>query len=98
MAKTFLELTNEVLRELNEVTLTSSTFANAIGLQAHVKDCINRAYLDIVNEEPKWPFLASNLSGTVDPMYGNASVDTTAGTRWYLLKPTSDSLTTAPGS
>lgn len=98
MSKTFLELTNEILRELNEVTLTSSTFANAIGIQAHVKDCINRAYLDIVNEEPKWPFLASNLSGSVDPMYGNTSVDTVAGTRWYLLNPSSNSLTTDYGS
>ena len=98
MAKTFLELTNEVLRELNEVTLSASTFPSAIGLQQHVKDCINRAYLDIVNEEPKWPFLATQLSGTVDPMYGNASIDTVAGTRWYLLKPSSDSLTTDYGS
>lgn len=94
MAKTFLELTNEILREINEVPLSSSTFATAIGLQAHVKDCINRAYADIVNEEPKWPFLAVAGSGTVDPMYGNVSVDTTTGTRWYLLNTSSSDATT----
>ena len=41
MATTFLQLTNELLRELNEVALTSSTFANAIGVQQHAKDLIN---------------------------------------------------------
>ena len=51
MATNYLTLTNDALRELNEVTLTSSTFGSAIGIQQHVKDCINRAYLDIVNEE-----------------------------------------------
>ena len=82
MAKTYLQLTNELLRELNEVVLTSSNFASAIGIQAHAKDCINRAYLDIVTEEPKWPFLATGESGATDPMFGNVFVETTAGTRW----------------
>ena len=64
MAATYLEITNELLRELNEVALTSSTFAGAIGVQQHIKDCVNRAYLDIVNEEPQWPFLAVDTSGS----------------------------------
>lgn len=58
MAANYLQLTNELLREFNEVPLTSANFGNAVGIQQHVKDCINRAYLDIVNEEPQWPFLA----------------------------------------
>jgi hypothetical protein len=91
MATTFLQLTNELLRELNEVPMSSGNFTNAIGIQQHAKDCINRAYSDIVTEEPKWPFLAVAESGTVDPMYGNVSVDTTAGTRWYELKESSSS-------
>ena len=37
MASTYLDLTNEVLRELNEIPLTSANFANAIGLQKFVK-------------------------------------------------------------
>jgi len=50
---TYLELTNELLREMNEVELTSSNFTSAVGIQQHVKDAINRAYLDIVNEEDR---------------------------------------------
>ena len=92
MAATYLQLTNELIRELNEVSLTSSTFSAATGVQQHVKDCVNRAYLDIVNEEPQWPFLSVADSGTTDPFYGNVYVETVAGTRWYELKPSSDSL------
>ena len=64
---TFLTLTNELLREMNEVALTSATFGSAIGIQQHAKDLINRSYLDIVTEETKWPFLATAESGAVDP-------------------------------
>lgn len=98
MATTYLQLTNELLREMNEVALTSSNFASAIGIQAHVKDCVNRAYLDIVLEEPQWPFLSVGDSGTTDPMYGNTYVETVANTRWYELKPASDSILDDYGS
>tara|TARA_B100000780_G_scaffold260080_1_gene211548 strand:- start:2487 stop:3257 length:771 start_codon:yes stop_codon:yes gene_type:complete len=94
MATTFLDLTNELLRELNEVALTSATFAAARSVQQHAKDVINRAYFDIVNSEPQWPFLAVAESGTSDPMYGNVYVETVAGTRWYELKPASSNTTT----
>lgn len=97
MAATYLQITNELLRELNEVPLTSATFASAIGIQQHVKDVVNRAYFDIVNEEPQWPFLAANLSGATDPMYGNVYVETIAGQRWYNLKTSSSSITTDYG-
>ena len=94
MAITFLTLANEILREINEVELTSSSFSSSVGIQTHVKDVINRAYFDIVNEEPQWPFLAADESGATDLMYGNAYVETVAGTRWYELKPASSSITT----
>lgn len=98
MATTYLQLTNELLRELNEVALTSATFADARSVQQHAKDNINRAYFDIVNEEPQWPFLAVAESGATDPMYGNVYLETVAGTRWYELKPASSSITTDYGS
>ena len=98
MSTTYLELTNELLRELNEVTLTSATFTSAVGVQQHVKDSLNRAYFDIANEEPQWPYLALNESGETDPMYGNAYVETVVGTRFYELKPASDSMLTDYGS
>ncbi len=57
MATTYLTLTNEVLRELNEVQLTSSNFSSAAGIQAFVQESINRSLNDIANEEPQLPFL-----------------------------------------
>jgi len=94
---TYLNLTNELLVEFNEVVLTATDFSSAIGIQQHAKDAINRAYLDIVNEEPSWPFLATGESGATDPMYGNVYVETTANTRWYELKASSSNLTTDYG-
>ena len=61
MATTYLGLTNEVLRELNEIPLTSANFGNAVGLQQFVKDAINKAIFDIANEEPQLPFLLQQL-------------------------------------
>ena len=98
MATTYLDLTNELLRELNEIPLTSANFASAVGIQQHVKDSLNKAYFDIINQEPQWPFLAVADSGTTDPMYGNTYVETVAGQRFYELNPLSASITEDYGS
>ena len=98
MATTYLQLTNELLRESNEVVLTSSNFGDAVGIQSHIKDCVNRAYNDIVSAEPRWTFLATGESGATDPMYGNVYIETVAGTRWYELKAASSSVTTDYGA
>ena len=98
MATTYLQLSNELLRESNEVVLTSSNFSSALGIQQHIKDCVNRAYHDIVSSEPQWSFLATGESGATDPMYGNVSVETVAGQRWYELKAASSSVTTDYGA
>ena len=45
MATTYLDITNEVLRELNEIPLTSANFASAVGLQQFVKDAVNKSIL-----------------------------------------------------
>jgi len=94
MATTYLTLTNETLRELNEVQLTSSNFSDAVGIQAFVKESINRALNDIANQEPQLPFFAAAASGETDPFYGNVTVATVKGTRWYTLKSGSSSITT----
>ena len=94
MATTYLTLTNEVLRELNEVQLTSANFSDAVGIQAFIKESINRSLNDIANAEPQLPFFAAATSGDTDPFYGNVNVSTTAGTRWYVLKSGSSSITT----
>ncbi len=94
MATTFLTLTNDVLRELNEIELTSATFASAKGIQSFVKNSINKSINDIANEEPQLPFFAVAASGETDPFYGNVTVPSVAGTRWYLLKSGSSNITT----
>lgn len=94
MANTYLDLTNEVLRELNEIPLTSANFANATGLQKFVKDTVNKSIFDIANEEPQLPFFSAGESGATDPFYGNVTVETVAGQRWYTLKSDSSSITT----
>jgi len=94
MATTYLDLTNEVLRELNEVVLTSGNFTSAVGLQQFVKDSINKSIFDIANDEPQLPFLSAGTSGSPDPFYGNVTVASVAGTRWYTLKSGSSSITT----
>ena len=94
MATTYLNLTNEVLREINEIQLTSGTFAGAIGIQSFVKEASNRSLFDIANEEPQLPFFAAAASGGTDPFYGNVTVASVAGQRWYTLKSGSSSITT----
>jgi hypothetical protein len=51
-----MDACNLVLRQLNEVTFTSSTFGSATGFHAHVKDAINFALRDIAQREIEWPF------------------------------------------
>ena len=72
MASSYLTLINNVLRDLNEVELTSSTFSSSRGIQTAVKDYINRAIDDIINADTEWPFTVTAKTFT-----------TTAGTRLY---------------
>ena len=93
MATTYLDLSNEVLRELNEVVLTSGSFASATGIQGFVKDAINKSLFDVANAEPQLPFFSAGVSSSTDPFYGNVTVATVAGQRWYTLKASSSSIT-----
>ena len=72
MASSYLVLINNVLRDLNEVELTSSNFSSSRGVQTAVKDYVNRGIDDIINADTEWPFTVINKSFT-----------TTAGTRLY---------------
>jgi hypothetical protein len=56
MAYNYLELVNEVNRRLNEVELTSTTFATASGFYAHNKDAVNSAIRDIYHNHYEWSF------------------------------------------
>lgn len=92
MATTYLTATNEILKELNEVTLNSANFASAVGIHSFCKDIINRAYFDIINSEDEWPFL---IEGTPEePFMGSLYIETVAGTQYYLLKTASSDVRT----
>ncbi len=64
MSKTYLEIINIALRDINEVPLTTATFNTPRGIQAAVKEMANRAYADILNYSKEWPFL-STTEGTL---------------------------------
>jgi len=54
---TFIDLTNRVLRRLNEVALTSATFPGAIGFHGQAKDAVNAAIKYIHMQRFEWPFM-----------------------------------------
>jgi hypothetical protein len=64
MATTYLDLSNRVLRELNEVEMTSSTFSSSRGIQTAVKDFINKSIHDIYNESVEIPLLHTSTTQT----------------------------------
>ena len=68
--------------------------ANATGFQKFVKDTVKKSIFDIANEEPQLPFFSAGVSGSTDPFYGNVTVPTVAGQRFYTLKDGSSSITT----
>ena len=51
MASSYLVLVNRVLRDMNEVELTSSSFSSSRGIQTAVKDFVNRGITDILNSD-----------------------------------------------
>lgn len=53
---TFLVLTNKLLRRLNEVQLTETSFADARNVQAMAKDAIVAAIAEINTKESQWPW------------------------------------------
>ena len=80
MASTYLTLVNNVLRDMNEVELTSSNFTSSRGVQTTVKDYVNTAISDVLNSELNWPF--TRAEGSVDaiagtPLYSFASIAST---------------------
>ena len=68
MASTYLTLVNNVLRDMNEVELTSSNFTSSRGVQTTVKDYVNTAISDVLNSELNWPF--TRAEGSVDAIAG----------------------------
>ena len=84
MASNYLTLVNNVLRDMNEVELTSSNFTSSRGVQTTVKDYINRSISDILNSELNWPF--TRAEGAVDAIAGKQlySFESIASTLKYI--------------
>ena len=84
MASTYLALVNNVLRDVNEVELTSSNFGSSRGIQTSVKDFVNRSISDIINSELNWPF--TRAEGSLDLTSGKQlyAFETVASTLKYL--------------
>ena len=56
---TYLSLTNQLLRRLNEVTIDEADFTSARGVQAMAKDVINASIQFINLTQFEWPFNAA---------------------------------------
>ena len=71
---TYVALTNELLRRLNEVTLDTAGdgFDTVRNVQALAKDAINNAIRNIIQTGQEWPFLKTTYTQTL-----------TAGTKEY---------------
>ena len=91
MATTYLVLSNRILRELNEVEMTSANFASSRGIQTAVKDFINKAVHDIYNEGAELPLLHSTKTQaltTGDGEYDFPSDMRRVDFESFFLKPT----------
>ena len=77
--RTYLQLTNFVLNELNEVELTSSNFTSSRGVQTSTKNFINKAINDLYMAEVEWPWL--HVDGTQVTFTGQQEYDFPAAFR-----------------
>ncbi len=76
MATTYLVLSNRVLRELNEVEMTSSNFSSSRGIQTAVKDFVNKSIHDIYNEGAELPLLHTSTTQATFPGDGEYAFPT----------------------
>jgi hypothetical protein len=91
MATTYLILSNRVLRELNEVEMTSSNFSSSRGIQTAIKDFINKSVHDIYNEGAEIPLLHTSTTQaltTGDGEYDFPSDMRRVDFESFFLKPT----------
>ena len=91
MATTYLVLSNRILRELNEVEMTSTTFSSSRGIQTAVKDFINKSIHDIYNEGAELPLLHTTTTQVLqagDAEYAFPSDMRRVDFESFFLKPT----------
>ena len=76
MALTFLSLTNDVITRMNEVVLTSTTFANARGVQVQCQIAVNESIRYINQREFGYSFNHAQNSSTLTPGVARYSLPT----------------------
>lgn len=62
---TYMDLTNRLLRRVNDVEITESDFLSARGIQATAKDCVLDTIREINSSRIDWPFNAVEHSQTL---------------------------------
>jgi len=65
MPSTYLDLSNQTLRRLNEVEISSADFASIRGVQALVKDAVKAAIARVNQSEFEWPFNSAQHQQTL---------------------------------
>jgi hypothetical protein len=71
---TYLSLTNELLRRLNEVQMDSTEFDTARNVQSLAKDAVNSSIRELMHSVQEWPFVSATKTQTL-----------TAGTGTYAF-------------
>ena len=93
---TYLSLTNELLRRLNEVPLDNAGdgFDVVRNVQALAKDAINNSIRGILQDGHEWPFLKATYTQTMTAGIGKYTVPATASKidlgSFYLKKSSSN--------
>ena len=62
----FIELTNRLLRRINEVEISPADFANTRGVQSLAKDAVKASIARINQAEFEWPFNAVSHTQTLE--------------------------------
>ena len=70
MAYTYLDITNEVLARMNEVSLSAAGFGSARGFQVQCKNAVNDSINFINHREFNWPF---NHTTKTEPLVAGTS-------------------------
>lgn len=83
MAYTYLDITNEVLARMNEVTLASSNFSTARGFQIQCKNAVNDSINFINHSAFNWPFNHAAKTETLVAGTTRYAIPTTAKTVDY---------------
>ena len=76
MSLTFLTLANDVITRMNEVTLTSTNFTDARGVQVQCKNAVNESIRHINQKEFGYPFNHASNNSTLVPGTSRYTVPT----------------------